>query len=288
MAERAWLLAGEHAGMRYRVETPRQALAGRAGVRSGVRTGVSLDFSDYREYYPGDDLRTLDWGVYARTDKLTVKLFHEEVSPHVDIIVDGTASMALADTEKARGAAWMAAMLWTAARNGECTARAWLLGDRVDPLGETTRRPGEWETMSFGSSSDPQRMLAAAGPVWKRRGLRFLVSDLFWEGEPTQAVRKLSGDAAQLVVVQLLAKGDVEPPPRGRWRLSSEESSGFLDLFVDAGAQARYRAALAQHQAAWRDACRQCGAIFLTVVAEDVLAEGRVEGLERSGVLVMG
>lgn len=288
MTERAWLIDGELAGRRYRVEPPRKALSGHAGARSGVRSGVSLDFNDYREYYPGDDLRTLDWGVYARTDKLTVKLFHEEVSPHVDIVLDGTASMGLDGSRKGEAAAWLTALLWSAGRNGDCTARAWLLGDRLDPLGESMRRPAEWKPFSLSSLAEPQKVLSATEPVWRKRGLRFLVSDLLWECEPASVVRRMATGAAQLVVVQLLARADAEPPPRGRWRLTSPESRATLDLFVDAAAQNRYRSTLQALQNEWLHACRECGATFVTVVAEDILAARRVDALERNNVLIVG
>ena len=78
----------------WRLAWPDRAAAGRAGDRLGRGTGASLEFVDFRDYTPGDDLRHVDWRAYARTDALQVRLFREEVAPHVDLIVDGSASMA--------------------------------------------------------------------------------------------------------------------------------------------------------------------------------------------------
>src|ERR1700689_4151276 len=94
-ALRTALRAGEERGPRYALQIPQVAASGMTGSRSGRRSGSSIDFQDYREYQPGDDLRFIDWGIYARTDRLTIKLFREEVIPHLDLVIDGSRSMSL-------------------------------------------------------------------------------------------------------------------------------------------------------------------------------------------------
>ena len=98
------LLAGELAGSRYVLRTPRGLPAGTVGLHQGARAGSSLEFKEHRDYEPGDDLRHIDWNAYARSDHLVVKLFHEEVTPHLDIVLDGSRSMALTGSAKAAAA----------------------------------------------------------------------------------------------------------------------------------------------------------------------------------------
>ena len=86
---------GEKLGLRYALQIPQVAASGIVGSRLGRRAGSSIDFQDYREYQPGDDLRFIDWGIYARTDRLSIKLFREEVTPHLDLVLDGSRSMNL-------------------------------------------------------------------------------------------------------------------------------------------------------------------------------------------------
>ena len=86
---------GEKLGLRYALQIPQVAASGIVGSRLGRRAGSSVDFQDYREYQPGDDLRFIDWGIYARTDRLNIKLFREEVTPHLDLVLDGSRSMSL-------------------------------------------------------------------------------------------------------------------------------------------------------------------------------------------------
>src|SRR5580704_10380167 len=106
---------GEQLGLRYALQIPQVAASGWTGSRSGRRAGSSIDFQDYREYQPGDDLRFIDWGIYARSDRLAIKLFREEVTPHLDLVLDGSRSMGLAGTAKPAAAAQLAALLATAA-----------------------------------------------------------------------------------------------------------------------------------------------------------------------------
>ena len=69
-------------------------VSGIDGRRVGRRTGNALEFSEYREYRPGDDLRRIDWRVYARSEQLMIKQYSEEIDPRCDLILDHSASMA--------------------------------------------------------------------------------------------------------------------------------------------------------------------------------------------------
>ena len=76
-----------------RLRTRKEVLGSHTGNYSSPRRGTSLEFADYRRYAPGDDLRYLDWGIYARTDRLYVKLFREEVDLFAYVFIDASASM---------------------------------------------------------------------------------------------------------------------------------------------------------------------------------------------------
>ena len=194
------LRAADSAGRRQRLD--RLAL--------GRRAGSSIDFQDYREYQPGDDLRFIDWGIYARSDRLTVKLFREEVTPHLDLILDGSRSMNLENTAKAKAVAQLAALLATAAANAQCTQAVWLSGEGFQRLPNDTlrRRPGtNW---NWNSQRTPEQSFDILPPKFRRLGVRVLISDLLWPGEPLQLLRRLREGAAALFVMQLLAREDAD------------------------------------------------------------------------------
>lgn len=64
-----------------------------SGNRKSVQKGISAEFSDFREYMPGDDLRRLDWNVYARLDKMYIREYMEEKESVVSILLDTSESM---------------------------------------------------------------------------------------------------------------------------------------------------------------------------------------------------
>jgi uncharacterized protein (DUF58 family) len=82
-----------------RLRTRKEFLGSHPGSYSSPRRGTSLEFSDYRRYAPGDDLRYLDWGIYARTDRLYIKVFREEVDLFAYVFIDASASMTFPSRE---------------------------------------------------------------------------------------------------------------------------------------------------------------------------------------------
>lgn len=261
---------GEKLGLRYALQIPQVAASGWTGTRTGRRAGSSIDFQDYREYQPGDDLRFIDWGIYARTDRLTVKLFREEVTPHLDLILDGSRSMNLENTAKAGAAAQLAALLATAAANAQCTQAVWLSGEGYLRLPNDTLPPSAWDKLELDSKRTPEQSYEILPPKFRRLGVRVLVSDLLWPGEPIQLLRRLREGAAVLFVIQLLAREDAAPPEHGNLRVVDCETGGESEIYIDSSIAKQYADNLAQLQQSWADACRQCGAQMTTIVAEDL------------------
>ena len=87
------------------------------------RRGSSVEFADYAPYYPGDDIRAIDWHLYARLDKLFVKTYKEEIALAVELLVDATASMGLPTPRKFARASQLAVCLGYIALAGGHRAR---------------------------------------------------------------------------------------------------------------------------------------------------------------------
>ncbi len=282
---RQYLLQGEQAGANYVLQLVLTARQGRSGYYPGRHVGSSLDFKDFREYQPGDDLRQIDWSAYARSDKLVVKLFREEIDPHLDFIIDGSRSMALPQTEKAAAALGLTAFLGAAANNARCTMAAWLSArgcQRVDH-GET--RPSLWHEINFKSRLSLSDSLAINPPTLRRRGIRILLSDLLFPGEPHQLLRSVAQGAGALVVIQLLAQTDINPHKSGNLTVEDCETGETITLLMDTDARQGYESALKALQQSWRDACRRVGAHFITLTAEDLILRWDVDSLIKSGVV---
>lgn len=288
MSPRDHLLEGEAAARRYALAVPRGGPLNRIGSALGARAGSSLEFRDHRGYEPGDDLRHVDWNAFARTDQLSVKLYREEVAPHLDVLLDDSRSMAVAGSAKARATLALAGFLTGAAANAGFSHTGWLLGADAVPLGDRNRRADAWETIGFAYRGVPAGAVSGVAARWRPRGVRFLLSDLLWDADPAPVVRQLADRAASAVVLQVLSSDDADPQPGGHLRLIDSETDEVREVRVDAAMVARYRANLRRLQSDWHDACRANGAVFATVVAEDVLKDWRLDALVAAGVLQVG
>jgi uncharacterized protein (DUF58 family) len=278
---RSALRDGEQLGLRYALQIPPVAATGLLGARAGRRAGSSIDFQDYREYQPGDDLRFLDWGTYARTDRLVVKLFREEVTPHLDLIVDGSRSMDLENTAKAVATAKLAALLATAAANAQCSRAIWLSGEGFHRVANDALTPAAWGGIEWDSRRTPEQSFEILPPRFRRLGVRVLVSDLLWPGNPLTLLRRLRDGAAALFVIQLLAREDATPPEPGQVRVVDSETGDETEIHVDALVARQYAENLQRWQQSWDDACRQCGAHLTTLIAEDLEGSlGQLQALQ--------
>ncbi len=277
---------GIEAGSRYALLIPREAGSQGSGSRLGSRSGQSMDFRDYRDYEPGDDLRTVDWSAYARSDRLSVKLFHEEVSPHLDLVLDNSRSMAISHSAKLQAAAALAAMLVTAADNARFSMAVWRCHeDRLEKLHEDPFRPLEWRSLVYDGETSIDEVLRLAPPKFRRRGIRLLLSDLMWPGTPELLLQRLLDGSALGIVVRLVASRDIHPAEQGFVEVIDSESGDRLDVFFDGQAKRIYDDAYSEHERVWREACRKYAVPFVTINAEDFIAAPALDELIRVGLV---
>jgi len=274
---RETLIAGMARGAEHRFVEQARSPRAKPGFQRGAQSGSSLEYKDFREYQPGDDLRHIDWHAYARSDKLIVKRFHEEVTPHLDLIVDGSASMDLPETRKAEAAVYLSAFFASVARGSGYSHGVWVTGETCAPLGGGDGDPREWLPIEMRATHPPAAAIGAGKPRWRRGGLRVLVSDLLWLGDPLAFTGSLAEEASALLVVQILARSDIDPGVGGMRRMVDAETGTVREIRLDARAVDRYRATLARHQTAWREAVRQIGAAMITLEDEAFLADPRFD-----------
>jgi uncharacterized protein (DUF58 family) len=211
------------------------------GERLGRGTGSAIEFTEFRDYVPGDDLRHVDWRAYARTDALKVRLFRDEVAPHLDLVLDTSASMTVTP-EKSKAAADLASALQ-------------MLGER------SGARPRMLET----TASD----LRTSVPL-RPRGLRAVVSDFLVEHDPVPALRALAAGSAHLYVVQVLDPWELHPDADGARTLVDAEDGARLDLHLSAVAVERYRRRLGLLTDSVARATRAAAGTYALVPAADL------------------
>jgi len=284
---RQFLIAGEQAGARYRFASLGRTPQGTAGTQLARSAGESMEFMEHRDYQPGDDLRRMNWSAYARSDKLVVKVFRQEICPHFDLILDGSKSMQLPGTRKLEAAVGLAAALACAAENSGYSRRTYLTQDGCRPVQGGTERPPAWHGLQFTSSHNPAESFRLQLPSLRPHGVRVIISDLLWMGNPLEVLNPVTDRAATTLVLQVLAAEDAHPQELGNHRLVDSESGQSLDLYLESSGVDRYQDNLNRHQQAWRLACRQTGATFLSFIAEDLCQGFDLSPLVEAEALVM-
>jgi uncharacterized protein (DUF58 family) len=245
----------EVAASRWRLVPPRAAPAGRAGERLGRGTGNSLEFMDFRDYVPGDDLRRVDWSGFARTDQLRVRLYREEVAPALDIVADVSGSMASTPAkEQALRDLVDACAMWSARAGG--VPRRLLPGGGVGQATEALILGGE----------DPRTLLPSV-PL-RRQSVRVLISDFLRQADPAPDVQRMASGGAQLIVMQLLDPWELDPDPDDETcTLVDAENARRLDATLDARTVAGYLARLTRLSATLERSVRAAGGTFVRVPA---------------------
>jgi uncharacterized protein (DUF58 family) len=284
-ARRAALQAGRRAGLGYALTRPPQTPAGQLGEQLGSGIGNSIEFMDYREYEPGDDLRRIDWSAYARSDRLVVKLHREEISPHLDLLIDTSRSMDLAGSTKGPATLGLAAALASASDQARMTRRVYTAARRLDPLPDGAGDPLAWPAFDFTDQASLTDALHAVGVPLRRRGVRILVSDLLCPDDPEPIVARLAEGASAATIVQLLAAADADPPWTGDLRLIDSEANTLREVRLDATALARYRDQLDRLRGQWRSACARAGVRLIEVIAEELTEAWDLGALARAELL---
>src|SRR5215510_9492185 len=126
------------------------------GERRSKRKGQSVEFADFRNYVPGDDLRQLDWNLYARLDKLIIKLFLEEEDLHFYALIDASMSMDFGDPTKLAYAKQLAAALGFIGLVRADRVRIETLGQKPSQRGAVLRgRHSVWRMLDQLNSIEP-------------------------------------------------------------------------------------------------------------------------------------
>lgn len=271
----------------YSLGVPRQTAAGRSGELHGRGTGTSLEFQEYREYLPGDDIRHLDWAAYARSDALMVRLYGEEVSPRVEVVLDTSRSMATAGA-KSRLARQLAAVFGLLSASLGGSPVVWLAADTSPPEGLTIETLDRLRDVSFEAGLGLDELLRTHGIPLRRQTIRIVISDFLFPFDPESLVARLRRDAAELWLVQVLSDWELSPTEASGTRLIDAETAAETHLYLNRATIAEYLGRLHRLQQDLQTQCVRAGAKFVTLNADRGLAASCRESLTPAGILTPG
>ena len=245
------------------------------GERKSKRKGQSVEFADFRQYVPGDDLRFIDWNLFARLERLYLKLFLEEEDLHFYALIDTSLSMDFGDPTKLQYAKQLAASLGFI---GLCRA------DRVkiESLGTSSRKPGPvlrgraslWRMQEYLEgieSGENVSLLEGVKNFCLRnsgKGILVLISDLMDKEGFDKALRYLVAQQMDVYVLHVMCPEELDPQVKGDLKLIDCEDEDVAEITVSRPLLDKYKRTLASFVDGAREFCTRRGMSYLMVSTE--------------------
>lgn len=261
------------------------------GERKSKRKGQSVEFHDFRNYVAGDDLRLIDWNLYARLDQLFLKLFQEEEDLHFYALIDASESMNFGTPTKLHVAKQLAAALGYV---GLCRA------DRVSvqalgPMGRQAPalrgRASLWKMLNYLDQVDSGQNVSLFEGVKdfslrnSGTGVAVLISDLMDKEGYESALRMLIGRRMDVFVMHVLSPEEIDPPIRGDRRLIDVEDGDSAEITLNNYALQKYQETVASFISSIKQFCAKRSIVYLPVRTETPVETIVTKYLRERGVV---
>lgn len=237
------------------------------GERRSTKRGTSIEFADYRNYAPGDDLRRLDWNVYARLERPYIKLLEDEEDLAVHVLLDTSASMnwpqPSAETPTADHKLLFAKRLanglaYTALASSDRLMLTSYNDHGMEHFGPVRGRAfgvallRHMHSITARGTTDLNLMLLEYAKRGGRPGLCFVISDMFSPTGYTDGLNTLLGKGYEIVLLHVLSPDEIVPPMVGDLRLIDVETGQPQEVSIDSVMRELYSSRLQ----AWREGIR--------------------------------
>lgn len=262
---------------------------GLSGGRKSSAKGSSVEFSDFREYLPGDDIRRIDWNVYGRLDKLYVKQFMEEKEAFYHIFLDTSASMDFGREKKSVMALRLTAVFaWLVLKQLDRVEILTLQNGRLAKKCAVTGRNSfqnilmELERVTFSGKTGISEAVKRCSP--NGRGICIIISDFLDPEGVDEAVRYLTFKKQEILLIQVLAREEVEFDEEGTLALEDMETGEQVRVTVTRQTIRAYEHALETHTQALQKLAKRYGCGFQQVIADENMEKVIFQTLKQKGI----
>jgi uncharacterized protein (DUF58 family) len=227
----------------------------RRGASPTPASGFTREFKDHRSYASGDDYRAIDWRLYARLGRLFIRVFEEVQEYHVHILIDRSRSMLAPYSEKRTATLRTAMALAYLALLGQHRVSILSLADTLRRETRPLKGQGhvhvlldQLAAMEFAGETDLVGCLRQFRPGRDRRGLVFVISDLFGQSPETatEALLQATRWSAETHVIQVLHPQEIKPDVEGELRLVDVETGEVRRVWMTGRELNRYAEAFQQ------------------------------------------
>lgn len=226
-----------------------------SGKRKSNQKGSSLDFSDYRTYTQGDDIRKIDWNGYARSGKTNIKLYNEEKQSNVNIILDSSKSMDFGEDveNKFIYASLLSALLAYTHIKNEDNVNVYAFEENLMPISINNASRQRFNSMI--KQIDKINISKAISDkkkykfnIMKKGGLTFVISDFYTENGYMQIIKELQELGQRVVLIHILSKQEINPEFSGDYALLDSEENVTKTIFVNYDVISEYKNLLNIHK----------------------------------------
>lgn len=252
------------------------------GDRRSKKRGTSIEFADYRNYTKGDDLRRLDWNVYARLERPFIKLLEEEEDLAVHLLLDGSASMNWPnyepddETNKFRYAARLTGALgYIGLSTGDMVTTTLLQSGGDRSWGPFRGQQNALRLFQFLESgvadgmTDLNLSLRNYALYGRRPGLLFLITDLLTPHGYLEGITALQARGFEIGIIHLLSPDEIEPPITGDLKLIDVETGSDAELTLDPTTLDLYRDRLQSWQMEIANTCASRQIHYIPITTDE-------------------
>lgn len=262
------------------------------GERRSKRKGQSVEFADFRNYVAGDDLRLLDWNLYARLDKLIVKLFLEEEDLHFYTLIDASLSMDFGEPTKLDYAKQLAASLGFIGLIRADRVRIETLGQGAMQRSPILRgRRSVWRMVEHVEAIEPGEQISLADGVKNfcirnpGRGVVVLISDLMDKEGYEKALRYFVSQNIDCYVIHVLSQEELDPDVKGDLKLVDCEDQDEAEITVSAPLLNKYKQTLSAFTSGAQEFCSRRGMHYLLANNQMPVEQLVAKQLRRRGLV---
>ena len=251
------------------------------GLHRSPDFGFSQEFAEYRAYTPGDDLRHVDWNLFARTDRMYLKRYRGETNSQLTILVDASNSMKFAShtvskMDYARYAA--ASLFYLAIHNQRDPAGLIVFDDEVRNYIRPSTRQGQLHRLLAGlNQAEPAARTNFDKPMvhyqqlLQRRGIVLMISDFYEQPESIiKAIEPLRFHGSEVVLFHVLDPKEIFPELKGPAILVDLETEQRLEVIPDY-VKTQYRVKIDRHLEEMRDRAQAAGLGYHLLVTDKPL-----------------
>lgn len=261
---------------------------GMSGARKSSAKGSSVEFSDFREYRLGDDIRRIDWNAYGRTDKLYIKQFMEEKEGIFQIFIDTSHSMSFGEVPKSKMALQAAGALSYIILNNldrvyinEMKENSLVKGKGVTGKAAFSHVLKDLDRIAFDGRTTLNKTILSR-PV-QMGGVSIIISDFLDKEGIEEAIKYLAYRKQTIVLIQILSKEEIQVNYEGTINILDMETDERVKITMSNATIKKYMEQLENMQGKLQNLARKYGAHYIFMQSDEDLVHEMLHGF--AGIL---